>query len=109
MKSGQRLADGDPTVPMMTVSTARTGETDSSATITKPRAARPSVVNICMIILHVHSIRRNSMTDAHGTVGVIHSSGYCSSRGFFLRGCIALQLRAIVPRNFRARSLPDLL
>ena len=26
MKSGQRLADGDPTVPIVMVSTARTGE-----------------------------------------------------------------------------------
>jgi hypothetical protein len=49
MKSGQRLAEGDPTVPMMTVSTARTGATDINMSATKPSAARPSVSIIRMI------------------------------------------------------------
>src|SRR3984893_7016672 len=63
MKSGQRLAEGDPTVPTVTVSTARTGATDISVAATKPSAARPSVLIIYMVIpsisiAHLRDVRQ---------------------------------------------------
>jgi hypothetical protein len=68
---------------MVTVSTARTGETDSGAAMANPTAARPSVVNIRMIILHVHSMRPNSMTAGGGTVVVIEPPAYLFLARFF--------------------------
>ena len=65
MKSGQRLAEGDPTVPIVMVSTARAGATDISAAMANPNAARPNILIIAMIILRVHSVRTQSMTAGH--------------------------------------------
>src|SRR6516225_3981553 len=53
MKSGHRLAEGEPTVPMVTVSAARTGESRSSAATSDASAARARFVIIGMMILRV--------------------------------------------------------
>jgi hypothetical protein len=50
MNTGHRLAEGEPTVPMVTVSTAPTGATGINVATTKPSAARPSVLIVRMII-----------------------------------------------------------
>ena len=65
MNSGHRLAEGDPTVPMVTVSAARAGATDISVATANPSAARPNVRIIRMIILRVHSMRPNDSRPRH--------------------------------------------
>src|SRR3982074_564864 len=50
MNSGQRLADGDPTVPMVTGSAARIGAIDISVDTTRPSSTRPIVRIVRMII-----------------------------------------------------------
>ena len=44
MNSGQRLADGDPTVPMVTVSAARTGAIDIRVARDQPQQHAPNVL-----------------------------------------------------------------
>src|SRR5262249_24699423 len=84
MKSGQRLAEADPTVPMTTVSAARTGA--AAISMSKPASAHSS-------------FRLSRMTTPPSLLSLPRRS---RRRG-------VLQLRAIVPRDFRAGRLPDLL
>jgi hypothetical protein len=56
MKSGQRLPEGDPTVPTITVSSALARGIDIVVIRIKPSATRSSVLLIRMIIPPLHAV-----------------------------------------------------
>jgi hypothetical protein len=68
MKSGQRFAEGDPTVPMVTLSAARAGAMAVNETTAKPSAARPSLLNTFIAILLAYSMRFMSETRSYGAL-----------------------------------------
>src|SRR3569832_2065544 len=80
MNSGHRLADGDPTVPMVTVSTARAGATNSSVAIRDPSVARPNIFAICMTTLRVHPHRTLMIARPHAAFAY----AYLNDRGAIL-------------------------
>src|SRR5262245_58469128 len=108
MKSGQRFAEGDPTVPMVTVSAARAGAAASSEAIAKPSIAGATALNMRIISLRMRSMRSQSEKPASWHLFAGRLLGLCLPRACpFGRGAI-LQLSTIVPSNFCARRLPDL-
>src|SRR5262245_52581683 len=108
MKSGQRFAEGDPTVPMVTVSAAPAGAAATSEAIAKPSAARAAALNMRIVILRMPSMPPQCEKPALSHLFARRLPGLFLPRACpFSRGAV-LQLSTIVPSNLRASRLPDL-
>src|SRR5262249_16483315 len=100
--------EGDPTVPMLTVSAARAGATGISEASAKTSTAGAAALNVRIVRLHILSMRFQFEKPAlwhlfaHRLLDLFLPPACPFSRG------TVLQLSTIVPSDLRASRLPDL-